>query len=70
MAAYYNEIEPYAAHVLECLIKDGVIADGDVDRRSIVDVHWRVRKASKGEPPRPFPAAGRKRSVFHLRGAY
>lgn len=28
------------------------------------------RKASKGEPPRPFPAAGRKRSVFHLRGAY
>lgn len=28
------------------------------------------RRASKGEPPRPFPAAGRKRSVFYLRGAY
>jgi len=28
------------------------------------------RKASKGEPPRPFPAAGRRRSVFYLRGMY
>ena len=35
--AYYNEIEPAAAHVLECLIKEGIIADGDVDRRSIAD---------------------------------
>jgi DNA (cytosine-5)-methyltransferase 1 len=38
MTAYYNEIEPAAAHVLECLIKDGVIANGIVDRRSIVDI--------------------------------
>jgi DNA (cytosine-5)-methyltransferase 1 len=36
--AYYNENDPVAAHVLECLIKDRVIADGIVDRRSIVDV--------------------------------
>jgi DNA (cytosine-5)-methyltransferase 1 len=36
--AYYNEIDPAAAHVLECLVKDGVIADGVVDRRSIADV--------------------------------
>lgn len=28
------------------------------------------RRASKGEAPRPFPASGRKRSVFYLRGAY
>lgn len=39
--AYYNEIEPAAAHVLECLIKDGIIADGDVDRRSITEVDGR-----------------------------
>ena len=38
MAAYYNEIEPFAVHVLKQLIRDGVIADGDVDDRSIVDV--------------------------------
>lgn len=38
MAAYYNEVEPAAAHVIECLIKEGVIADGVVDRRSISDV--------------------------------
>lgn len=38
MTAYYNEIEPAAAHVLECLIKDGVIAPGIVDRRSVADV--------------------------------
>lgn len=38
MSAYYNEIEPAAAHVLRCLIKDGVIAPGDVDDRSITDV--------------------------------
>jgi DNA (cytosine-5)-methyltransferase 1 len=36
--AYYNDSDPVAAHVLECLIKDRVIADGVVDRRSIVDV--------------------------------
>lgn len=36
--AYYNEIEPAAAHVLRALIADGVIAPGDVDTRSIKDV--------------------------------
>jgi len=38
MAAYYNEIEPYAAQWLRNLIKKGLIADGTVDERSIVDV--------------------------------
>jgi DNA (cytosine-5)-methyltransferase 1 len=38
MAAYYNEIEPYAAQWLRNLIKAGLIADGEVDERSIVDV--------------------------------
>ena len=38
MAAYYNEIEPYAAAWLRNLIKEGLIADGEVDERSIVDV--------------------------------
>lgn len=38
MTAYYNEIDPFAAHVLRALIADGVIAPGDVDERSIVDV--------------------------------
>ena len=38
MAAYYNEIEPYAAAWLRNLIKAGLIADGEVDERSIVDV--------------------------------
>ena len=36
--AYYNEIDTTAAHVLRCLIQDGVIAPGDVDTRSIKDV--------------------------------
>jgi DNA (cytosine-5)-methyltransferase 1 len=39
MAAYYNEIEPYAAQWLRNLIATGHIAAGDVDERSIVDVH-------------------------------
>ena len=39
MSAYYNEIEPYAAQWLRNLIKAGHIADGEVDTRSIVDVH-------------------------------
>ena len=39
MAAYYNEIEPYAAQWLRNLIKAGHIADGEVDTRSIIDVH-------------------------------
>jgi DNA (cytosine-5)-methyltransferase 1 len=38
MAAYYNEIDPYAAQWLRNLIAAGHIASGDVDERSIVDV--------------------------------
>ena len=38
MSAYYNEIDPYAAEWLRNLIKKGLIADGEVDTRSIVDV--------------------------------
>ncbi len=38
MSAYYNEIDDYAADWLENLIRHGHIADGVVDRRSIVDV--------------------------------
>jgi len=38
MAAYYNEIEPYAAEWLRNLIKAGHIPHGEVDTRSIVDV--------------------------------
>jgi DNA (cytosine-5)-methyltransferase 1 len=38
MAAYYNEIDPYAAQWLRNLIKEGLIADGEVDTRSIIDV--------------------------------
>lgn len=38
MAAYYNEIDPYAAQWLRNLIKAGHIASGDVDERSIRDV--------------------------------
>ncbi len=38
MTAYYNEIDPYAAQWLRNLIKEGLIADGEVDTRSIVDV--------------------------------
>src|SRR5690242_18427152 len=37
-AAYYNEIDPYAAQWLRNLIQAGQIAPGDVDERSIVDV--------------------------------
>lgn len=39
MTAYYNEIDPYAAQWLRNLIKVGHIAPGDVDERSIEDVH-------------------------------
>jgi DNA (cytosine-5)-methyltransferase 1 len=39
MTAYYNENNPEAAAWLRELIKIGVIADGIVDDRSIVDVH-------------------------------
>lgn len=38
MAAYYNEIDPYAAQWLRNLIGAGYIAAGDVDERSIVSV--------------------------------
>ena len=38
MAAYYNEIEPFAAAWLRNLIAAGHIALGDVDERSIIDV--------------------------------
>lgn len=36
--AYYNELDPFAAQWLRELIKNGHIASGDVDERSIVDV--------------------------------
>jgi len=38
MAAYYNEIDPFAAAWLKELIKAGHIAPGEVDTRSIEDV--------------------------------
>ncbi|WP_314972862.1 DNA cytosine methyltransferase [Comamonas testosteroni] len=37
--AYYNEIDPFAAQWLRNLIVAGHIAPGDVDERSIEDVH-------------------------------
>ena len=39
MTAYYNEIDKGAARWLEKLIAKGLIAKGDVDTRSILDVH-------------------------------
>lgn len=38
MTAYYNEFDPRAAAWLRMLIQDGLIAPGDVDERSIIDV--------------------------------
>src|SRR5688572_12553616 len=38
MATYYNENDPKTAVWLRELIKAGLIADGEVDTRSIVDV--------------------------------
>jgi DNA (cytosine-5)-methyltransferase 1 len=38
MAAYYNENDRFAAQWLRELIKAGLIADGEVDDRSITDV--------------------------------
>ncbi len=38
MTAYYNEIDPHAAQWLRNLIDANLIAPGDVDERSIVDV--------------------------------
>jgi DNA (cytosine-5)-methyltransferase 1 len=37
-AAYYNEIDPFAAAWLRELIKDGQIAPGEVDERDIMEV--------------------------------
>lgn len=39
MSAYYNEFDPHAAQWLRKLIARGLIAPGDVDDRSIKDVH-------------------------------
>lgn len=39
MPAYYNEFDPKAASWLRELITDGLIAPGEVDERSIIDVH-------------------------------
>lgn len=38
VSAYYNEHDPKAAAWLRVLIAEGLIADGEVDERSIVDV--------------------------------
>lgn len=38
MATYYNEYEPYAAEWLRNLIKKGLIPNGEVDTRSILNV--------------------------------
>jgi len=38
VSAYYNEMEPYAAQWLRNLIDKGLIAKGEVDERSILDV--------------------------------
>lgn len=38
MTAYYNENDPYAAAWLRNLIKAGLIAPGEVDERSIVEI--------------------------------
>lgn len=39
MTAYYNEFDPAAAHILKAMIDIGVIAPGEVDTRSIKEVH-------------------------------
>ena len=38
MASFYNEIDPYAAQWLRNLIKAGLIPDGEVSTKSIVDL--------------------------------
>jgi DNA (cytosine-5)-methyltransferase 1 len=38
LSAYYNEIDPFAAQWLRNLIAENLIAPGDVDERSILDV--------------------------------
>src|SRR4026207_584648 len=37
-SAYYNEHDPFAAAWLRALIREGLIADGEVDDRSIAEV--------------------------------
>ena len=39
LGAYYNELDAFAAQWLRNLIARGLIAPGDVDERSIRDVH-------------------------------
>lgn len=36
--AYYNDNDKAAAHVLRCLVEDGLLPPGDVDDRSIKDI--------------------------------
>lgn len=38
VTSYYNEIDKFAAQWLRNLIRDGLIPEGDVDERSIIDV--------------------------------
>jgi DNA (cytosine-5)-methyltransferase 1 len=38
MAVYYNEVDPFAAAWLRNLMKEGLIPDGEVDTRSVIDV--------------------------------
>jgi len=41
MTAYYNEFDPDAAAWLRELIADKLIAPGEVDERSIIDVDYK-----------------------------
>ena len=49
MPAYYNEFDPFAAEWLKKLIDKNLIAKGDVDVRSITEIHPDDLKG-KGEP--------------------
>jgi hypothetical protein len=61
MTAYYNEIDPQAAQWLRNLIAAGRIAPGDVDERSVWDVHpddldrtpMPLLRRNRGLEPRP-----------------
>ena len=55
MTAYYNENDPFAAQWLRNLIREGLIADGQVDDRSIADLG-------------PETSTGRSRPRLHLCG--
>ena len=57
MAAYYNEFDPFAAQWLRGLISKGLIADGEVDERSIIDVKpedLKVFTDAKTQAKNPF----------------